>query len=141
MGKYSDIVKSKSADAPHGGQLELNSSFRGGQGNEPESQKSAKVENNKTISQQNSKTGNVEQRSSAKKPRHEQVLLESNKSGKRQSMKTSNTENQKTREEELVNLSIKVPRRLRQKWVAESRLRGTTLTAIISDYLKTELGE
>jgi hypothetical protein len=138
MGKYSDIVKSKSADAPHGGQLELNSSFRGGQGNEPESQKSAKVENNKTISQQNSKTGNVEQ-----------VLLESNKSGKRQSMKTSNTENnktsepavQKTREEELVNLSIKVPRRLRQKWVAESRLRGTTLTAIISDYLKTELGE
>ena len=53
----------------------------------------------------------------------------------------SNTENQKTVCEDMVNLSIKVPRRLRQKWVAESRLRGTTLTAIISDYLKTELGE
>lgn len=49
-------------------------------------------------------------------------------------------ENQKAVSEDMVNLSIKVPRRLRQKWVAESRLRGTTLTAIISDYLKTELG-
>lgn len=49
-------------------------------------------------------------------------------------------ENQKAVSEDMVNLSIKVPRRLRQKWVAESRLRGTTLTAIISDYLKAELG-
>jgi AmiR/NasT family two-component response regulator len=59
----------------------------------------------------------------------------------REISKTSEPENQKTIQEEMVNLSIKVPRRLRQKWVAESRLRGTTLTAIISDYLKTELGE
>ena len=56
------------------------------------------------------------------------------------SNKSSEPENQKTIQEDMVNLSIKVPRRLRQKWVAESRLRGTTLTAIISDYLKTELG-
>lgn len=115
MGKYSEIVKSKS------------------QSNEPENQKSAKVESNKTIKEQNSKTGNVE----------------SNKSGNQQNTITSNAENifasepenQKAVSEEMVNLSIKVPRRLRQKWVAESRLRGTTLTAIISDYLKTELGE
>lgn len=73
---------------------------------------------------------------------------ESNNSGKEQNIITSNAENtitrepdlQKTIQEEMVNLSIKVPRRLRQKWVAESRLRGTTLTTIISDYLKTELG-
>lgn len=56
-------------------------------------------------------------------------------------LKAIKPENQKTIQEDMVNLSIKVPRRLRQKWVAESRLRGTTLTAIISDYLKTELGE
>jgi hypothetical protein len=81
---------------------------------------------------ENQKTGNVE----------------SNNSGKEQNTITSNAENIFAREpavpkavsEDLVNLSIKVPRRLRQKWVAESRLRGTTLTAIISDYLKTELG-
>ena len=63
------------------------------------------------------------------------------KSGNQQSIKTREPENQKAVSEDMVNLSIKVPRRLRQKWVAESRLRGTTLTAIISDYLKNELGE
>lgn len=66
---------------------------------------------------------------------------ESNKSGKQQNQQTSKPENQKAVSSDMVNLSIKVPRRLRQKWVAESRLRGTTLTAIISDYLKIELGE
>ena len=74
---------------------------------------------------------------------------ENQKAAKQQNVIASNTENQKAREpesqkviqEDMVNLSIKVPRRLRQKWVAESRLRGTTLTAVISDYLKTELGE
>jgi len=43
--------------------------------------------------------------------------------------------------EDMVNLSIKVPRRLRQKWVAESRLKGTTLTAIITEYLNREFGK
>lgn len=83
----------------------------------PENQKSAKVENNKA------------------------GIKESNKTGNQQSIKTRKPENQKTIQEDMVNLSIKVPKRLRQKWVAESRLRGTTLTAIISDYLKAELGE
>ena len=71
----------------------------------------------------------------------EAVKIDSSKAGKVESDKTSNAENQKTRNEDMVNLSIKVPRKLRQKWVAESRLRGTTLTAIITDYLKSELGE
>ena len=95
------------------------------QADEPENQKTRKAENNKTIKNPNRKTGNVE----------------SSKTGKQQNSKTREPENQKTRKEDLVNLSIKVPRRLRQKWVAESRLRGTTLTAIITDYLKTELGD
>ena len=86
---------------------------------------SGKTENQKTVKAENNKTGNVE----------------SNKSGDRQNIKTSEPAVQKTIQEDMVNLSIKVPRRLRQKWVAESRLRGTTLTAIISDYLKAELGE
>ena len=91
MGKYSDIVKSKS--------------------------ESGKPENQKTTNTDSEKTKKVE------------------------SNQTSNTENQETIKEDMVNLSIKVPRRLRQKWVAESRLRGTTLTAIITEYLKLELGE
>ena len=86
------------------------------QNSEPENQKAIKTENSKTSKKQ------------------------SNKTGDRENIITSNAENQKTVSEDMVNLSIKVPRRLRQKWVAESRLRGTTLTAIISDYLKTELG-
>lgn len=86
---------------------------------------SGKPESKKAIKPEINQTGNVE----------------SSNSSTRQSQKTSNAENQKTIQEDMVNLSIKVPRRLRQKWVAESRLRGTTLTAIISDYLKTELGE
>ncbi len=113
MGKYSGIVNSK------------NQSGLPRDGGKPENQKAIKTEN--------SKTGNIE----------------SNKSGNQQNNIASNAENikavkpesQKAVSSDLVNLSIKVPRRLRQKWVAESRLRGTTLTAIISDYLKTELGE
>jgi hypothetical protein len=81
--------------------------------------------------------------------KNESGLPENSKSGNQQSIIASNAENQKAGKpesqkavsEDMVNLSIKVPRRLRQKWVAESRLRGTTLTAIITDYLKTELGE
>ena len=94
------------------------------QNSEPENHQAIKPSSNKTIKEQNSKTGNVK----------------SSNSGNQQNIKTREPENQKEVPEDMVNLSIKVPRRLRQKWVAESRLRGTTLTAIISDYLKTELG-
>jgi hypothetical protein len=69
------------------------------------------------------------------------IVNSKNQSDKPENTITSKPESQKAVLEDMVNLSIKVPRRLRQKWVAESRLRGTTLTAIISDYLKTELGE
>ena len=82
-----------------------------------QAKESGKPENQKTTNTNNQKTNKVE------------------------SNQTSNADNQKTISEDMVNLSIKVPRRLRQKWVAESRLRGTTLTAIITDYLKSELGE
>ena len=86
---------------------------------------SGKPDLQKTLKPENIKTGNIE----------------SSNSGDRENIITREPENQKTVSEDMVNLSIKVPRRLRQKWVAESRLRGTTLTAIISDYLKAELGE
>ncbi len=83
----------------------------------PDNQKAVNINSSKTSNTDNQKTTNTD------------------------SKKTSDTENQETIKEDMVNLSIKVPRKLRQKWVAESRLRGTTLTAIITDYLKTELGE
>lgn len=90
-------------------------------------------ENQKAIKPENYKTGNNESSNSGKK----QNIIASNT----ENIKIREPENQKTIQEDMVNLSIKVPKRLRQKWVAESRLRGTTLTAIITDYLKTELGE
>ena len=90
-------------------------------------------ENQKTTNTDNKKTIKVENQKNRKTENQEDVNTDS--------QKTEKAENQKTIKEDMVNLSIKVPKRLRQKWVAESRLRGTTLTAIITDYLKTELGE
>ena len=95
------------------------------QASKPDNQKTVNVDSSKTSKQQNSKTGNAD---------NQKVINTDSK-------KTSDAENQKAIKEDMVNLSIKVPRKLRQKWVAESRLRGTTLTAIITDYLKSELGE
>ncbi len=43
--------------------------------------------------------------------------------------------------EEEVNLSIKVPKRLRRHWVSEAKKRDTSLTAIIIASLKEKLGE
>ncbi len=124
MGKYSDIVKSKN------------------QVSEPENQETVNVENKKTIKQENHQSGNNAKSKTAARLKNQKTSKpESIKTGKPESIKTSKPESQKTIEEEMVNLSIKVPRRLRQKWVAESRLRGTTLTTIITEYLKTELGE
>ncbi len=94
---------------------------------------SGKPESQKTVKTESIKTGNVENNKSG----NQQNIITSNA----ENVKTREPENQKTIQEDMVNLSIKVPRRLRQKWVAESRLRGTTLTAIITDYLKAELGE
>jgi len=42
---------------------------------------------------------------------------------------------------EEVNLSIKVPKRLRRHWVAEAKRRDTSLTAVIITALKETLGE
>ena len=84
----------------------------------------------------------VKSKNESGKPENQKAVNTDNEKTKKvESNQTSNTENQETIKEDMVNLSIKVPRRLRQKWVAESRLRGTNLTAIITDYLKSELGE
>ncbi len=75
---------------------------------------------------------------SKNQPENQKAVNADEQTGNLENNKARKPENQK---EDLVNLSIKVPRKLRQKWVAESRLRGTTLTAIITDYLKQELGD
>lgn len=43
--------------------------------------------------------------------------------------------------EEMVNLSIKVPKSLRQHWAAESKRQGTSLTAAITDALVNRFGK
>lgn len=40
-----------------------------------------------------------------------------------------------------VNLSIRVPRRLRQHWAAEAKRAGTSLTAAITEALSRRFGE
>lgn len=43
--------------------------------------------------------------------------------------------------EPFVNLSVRVPKRLRQHWAAEAKRSGTTLTKVISDALLERFGE
>ena len=42
--------------------------------------------------------------------------------------------------EEMVNLSIRVPKRLRMNWVAEAKRSDTSLTAIITETLNERFG-
>ncbi len=51
------------------------------------------------------------------------------------------TELRKAVNTDIVSLTIKVPRNLRQHWVVEARSRGTTLSAVIVELLKKELGD
>ena len=55
--------------------------------------------------------------------------------------KDVDTELRKDVNTDIVSLTIKVPRNLRQHWVIAARSRGTTLSAVIVDYLKRELGD
>ncbi|WP_395141547.1 hypothetical protein [Armatimonas sp.] len=43
--------------------------------------------------------------------------------------------------EEMVNLSIRVPKRLRMHWVAEAKRSDTSLTAVITEALNTKFGK
>nr|WP_309690474.1 hypothetical protein [Armatimonas sp.] len=42
--------------------------------------------------------------------------------------------------EEMVNLSIRVPKRLRMHWVAEGKRSDTSLTAVITEALNARFG-
>jgi hypothetical protein len=42
--------------------------------------------------------------------------------------------------EEMVNLSIRVPKRLRMHWVAEAKRSDTSLTAVITEALNAKFG-
>ncbi|WP_395089047.1 hypothetical protein [Armatimonas sp.] len=42
--------------------------------------------------------------------------------------------------EEMVNLSIRVPKRLRMHWVAEAKRHDTSLTTIITEALNSKFG-
>jgi predicted HicB family RNase H-like nuclease len=42
--------------------------------------------------------------------------------------------------EEMVHLSIRVPKRLRMHWVAEAKRSDTSLTAVITEALNTKFG-
>ena len=42
--------------------------------------------------------------------------------------------------EEMVNLSIRVPKRLRMHWVAEAKRHDTSITAVITEELNSRFG-
>ena len=114
MGKYSEIVNAKSSGKP---------------------------ENQITVKPENSKTGNSNPQTTVSSDREVISKEQKSNSGKPEKQITRKPDSQQSDQEDMVNLSIKVPRRLRQKWVGEARLRGSTVTKIISEYLKKELGE
>lgn len=41
---------------------------------------------------------------------------------------------------EIVNLSIRVPKKLRRHWVSEAKKRDTTVTALVTELLNAVLG-
>ena len=65
---------------------------------------------------------------------------ESQKTGFLANQQASKPEQRETKVAE-VNLSIKVPRDLRQHWVSEAKRQGTSLTAAITIALKERFGE
>jgi hypothetical protein len=85
-------------------------------------QKARNPENQKTILSDEIETGLPEGQ--------EPVLPENQKTGIMDNVK-----------EEEVNLSIKVPKRLRRHWVSEAKKHDTSLTAVIIASLKEKLGE
>jgi hypothetical protein len=63
-------------------------------------------------------------------------------SRKPEDQKTSEPEDQQAREpEQEVNLCVKVPKRLRRHWAAESKRTGITMTSVIVEALKARFGE
>ncbi len=42
--------------------------------------------------------------------------------------------------EEMVNLSVRVPKRLRMHWVAEAKRNNTSITAVITEALNARFG-
>lgn len=44
------------------------------------------------------------------------------------------------KDEEMVSLTLKVPRRYRQHWVAEARRRGLTIADVIAEHLQHRFG-
>ena len=51
-----------------------------------------------------------------------------------------NTANGKTRDEESVNITIKVPRKSRQFWTSKAKLEGLTMTEVLVEALTERFG-
>ena len=54
--------------------------------------------------------------------------------------KKVNTANGKTRDDEPVNITIKVPRKSRQFWTSKAKLEGVTMTEVLVEALSERFG-
>ena len=54
--------------------------------------------------------------------------------------KTVNNEIGKTRDDEPVNITIKVPRKSRQFWTSKAKLEGVTMTEVLVEALTERFG-
>lgn len=54
--------------------------------------------------------------------------------------KKVNTEKGKTRDDEPVNITIKVPRKSRQFWSSKAKLEGLTMTEVLVEALQERFG-
>lgn len=71
----------------------------------------------------------------ARKPENQKTVYKENQ-------KTKKPKNQINEQEpDLVNLCVKVPRKLRQHWAAEAKRQGITMTEVIVKALMEEFGE
>ncbi len=79
---------------------------------------------------------------STNQEKSKKVESESSKAVKKEKSKVVKEEREivKKEEREIVNMCIKVDKRLRRHWQSEVKKRDTTITAIIVEHLKQELG-
>ena len=80
---------------------------------------------------------------STNQEKSKKVESESSRAVKEEKSKAVKKEKSKVvkEEREIVNMCIKVDKRLRRHWQSEVKKRDTTITAIIVEHLKEKLGE
>lgn len=76
-----------------------------------------------------------------KQGRKEEKLEPNQKAVNTESGKKVNTEKGRAKDDEPVNITIKVPRKHRQFWTSKAKLEGVTMTQVLVEALEERFGK